>query len=412
MTNDLSVERKPVDSGLDTFCFSHLRWDFVYQRPQHLMSRFATRGRVFFVEEPMPADGEPRLEMLDRGNNVFVVQPHLPQGLNADEVMPRLIAEFAAAQGVTKAIAWFYTPMMLEWKRELTPLAIVYDCMDELANFKGAPPELIPREQELFKTADIVFTGGHSLYEAKRTQHSNVHAFPSSIDAAHFSKAFEIEGDIPEHLEIPAPRVGFAGVIDERLDIELLAEVADLRPDLSFVMVGPVVKISEADLPRRDNIFYVGGQDYARLPEFMAGWEVGLMPFALNESTRFISPTKTPEYLAAGLPVVSTPITDVVRPYGVEGYVHIASNAQEFADAITAALSEDRERRLARVRELLAGMSWAKTFSEMSAIIDKAVAQNQAGHGASSSTADSDTGGVRAGTVSALASPPVPEPAA
>jgi glycosyltransferase involved in cell wall biosynthesis len=370
---DLSNSSSLEQDRLDTFVFSHLRWDFVYQRPQHLMSRFASLGRVFFIEEPMPTDGEAHLDVSAREGNVFVVRSMLPEGSNSDEAVPQMIGELAREQGSERYIAWFYTPMMMEWKRELKPAAIVYDCMDELSLFKGAPPELMGRERELFSVADAVFTGGRSLYEAKREQHKNVHAFPSSIDAAHFATAMEFDSPAAEQAQIGHPIVGFAGVIDERLDLGLLAQVADMRPDMNFVMVGPVVKISEDDLPRRDNIHYLGGQDYKRLPEFMSGWDVAMMPFALNDSTKFISPTKTPEYLAAGLPVVSTPIVDVVRPYGVEGYVHIASNAEEFSKAIDAALSEDRDRRLARVRMLMADMSWDKTFREMKAIVDKAI---------------------------------------
>jgi UDP-galactopyranose mutase len=262
--------------------------------------------------------------------------------------------------------------MMLGWSRHLTPTAVVYDCMDELSAFKNAPRELIDNEEELMTLADHVFTGGRSLYEAKRERHESVHCFPSSIDVAHFSKARDVKEDPEDQKAIPHPRIGFFGVIDERSDLVLLKKIAELRPDWHFVMIGPVVKINDADLPRAGNIHYLGGKNYNELPEYVGGWDVAMMPFALNESTRFISPTKTPEYLAAGLPVVSTPVRDVVRPYGEEGLVQIASTPEEFVEAIENAMGEDADERDRRVGEFLADMSWDKTYRLMAELLDKA----------------------------------------
>ena len=227
--------------------------------------------------------------------------------------------------------------MMLGWARNLEPRAVVYDCMDQLSAFKDAPPELIHREKALFEKTDLVFTGGRSLYEAKRHEHSSVHAFPSSIDKEHFAQALTIRNGVSEQSEMAHPRVGFIGVVDERADLDLLAAVADLLPQVNFIMVGPIVKIEESSLPRRTNIHYLGQKNYVELPAVLAGWDVAMMPFALNESTRYISPTKTPEFLAAGLPVVSTPIADVVEPFGNQGLVRIASTPQDFAECISAA---------------------------------------------------------------------------
>ncbi|MFN2502086.1 MAG: glycosyltransferase, partial [Pyrinomonadaceae bacterium] len=284
-----------------------------------------------------------------------------------------LLRNLVEENNITNYIAWFYTPMMLDWSRWLSPKAVIYDCMDELSHFRNAPPELCSLERELFERADLVFTGGQSLYEAKRVQHHSVYAFPSSIDTKHFSRAQEINEEFPDHAGIPHPRVGFVGVIDERLDIPLLAEIADKRPNISFVMVGPVVKISEDDLPRRNNIYYLGQKAYEKLPAILSGWDVAMMPFALNNATKFISPTKTPEYLAAGLPVVSTPITDVVQPYGERSLVHIASTAEEFVRAIDQAHKQDSEERRSRVRSFLADMSWDKTYNSMSELIQQVV---------------------------------------
>ena len=235
------------------------------------------------------------------------------------------------------------------------------------------------REAELFGLADLVFTGGRSLYEVKRGQHDAVYCFPSSIDVAHFARALEDNpsAEPDDQKNIARPRIGFFGVIDERTDIELLREMADLRPDLHFVMIGPVVKISEDDLPKAENIHYLGGKSYDELPDYIASWDVAMMPFALNESTRFISPTKTPEYLAAGKPVVSTPIRDVVRPYGEAGLVRIAGTPEQFARAIDEALNEDASERRRNAKEFLDTMSWDKTYEAMSELIDEAIAANQ-----------------------------------
>jgi UDP-galactopyranose mutase len=328
----------PEIPNYDLVCLSHLRWDFVYQRPQHLLSRFARERRVFFVEEPIFTDEPSRLDMSAREDNLFVVVPHLNHAeageRSAENLIREQLDEMFDERAIKDFILWYYTPMAVSFTDHLHPQAIVYDCMDELSMFKNAPPQLIKNEAKLFEKADVVFTGGQSLYEAKRHQNPNVWAFPSSIDTAHFNKARKITADeTPDQKEIPRPRLGYAGVIDERIDIELLREIAEKRPAWQIVMLGPVVKIDEADLPRPGNIHYLGMKDYKELPEYIAGWDVALMPFALNDSTRFISPTKTPEYLAAGKPVVSTAIRDVVRPYGEQNLVAIAKNADEFIEA-------------------------------------------------------------------------------
>jgi UDP-galactopyranose mutase len=372
-TTFMTTKSSLTSTSYDLICFSHLRWDFVYQRPQHLLSRFSRGHRVFFIEEPIFGDDGPRIDVSERGNGLHVVVPRLPNGTDADAVMPDLVHGLSSEEKVGECVAWFYTPMMLRWADHLQPAAIVYDCMDELSMFKGAPLRLIDREKELFERADLVFTGGQSLFEAKRGEHPAVYAFPSSIDVKHFEQALSIEDEPDDQRNISRPRIGFCGVIDERTDINLLDRISVLRPDWHFVMVGPVVKIDENDLPRRDNIHYLGGKKYDELPAYMGGWDVAMMPFAMNDSTRFISPTKTPEYLAAGRPVVSTPIRDVVRPYGDKGLVHIASTAEEFVNAIETAMSENVDEKRAAAREFLATMSWDKTQNAMADLVDEAV---------------------------------------
>ncbi|MEA2603279.1 MAG: hypothetical protein QOF89_4271 [Acidobacteriota bacterium] len=379
------------DRRQDVVCLSHLRWDFVYQRPQHLMSRFARHRRVFFFEEPIweeRSEGLPRLEVGERPGGVRVAIPHLPYGLSpeaAEEAQRDLLHGLLEDHEVTDYVLWYYTPMALGYSSGLVPAAVVYDCMDELSLFRGAPPALLERESRLLALADLVFTGGQSLYEAKRDRHPAVHAFPSSIEADHFGRARAPQPDPADQADVPRPRLGYFGVIDERIDLDLLAAVADLRPDWHLVMVGPVVKIDPESLPRRANLHYLGMKDYAELPAYLAGWDAALMPFADNESTRFISPTKTPEYLAGGRPVVSTPVRDVVRPYGEMGLVEIAGEPAAFAAAVERALGRhgeggtEREAWLARVDDLLSRGSWSRTWEQMSDLIDAAAESRRGG---------------------------------
>ncbi len=372
-----------VKNQTDLVCFSHLRWDFVYQRPQHLLSRAALDRRVYFIEEPIFVNGSVRHEIHERDNGVRLVVPYLPEGLRSDVAIEAMMKEMTLRLFQQEAIAdyvfWYYTPMALMFTEHLKPQASVYDCMDELSAFKGAPTRLQDYEKQLFQMVDLVFTGGQSLYEAKRQQHPAVHAFPSSIDVDHFRQGRSAQTDPPDQKDIPFPRLGFFGVIDERFDIALLDEAASLRPDWHFVMIGPVVKVDPATLPQRPNIHYLGSKKYAELPRYLAGWDVALLLFARNEATRFISPTKTPEYLAAGKPVISTSIRDVVRPYGDMGLVQIADTAAELVAAAEKLMSDATgdQAWLQQVDNFLIGMSWDRTWSEMSRLLAYAVQTNQ-----------------------------------
>jgi len=362
----------------DLVCFSHLRWDFVYQRPQHLLSRCAKDRRVFFVEEPIFGNGSMRLEMREADAGVHVVVPHLPDGLRSEiainAVMREMTRQLFIDHDIDEYIFWYYTPMALNFTDHFNPVASVYDCMDELSAFKGAHSNLPMLEKQLFRHVDLVFTGGQSLYEAKCDQHPSVHAFPSSIDASHFGKARNINEDPEDQAHIPHPRLGFFGVIDERFDSELLDQVATMRPDWHFVVIGPIVKIDPATLPNHPNIHYLGGKKYQELPEYLAGWDIALLLFARNESTRFISPTKTPEYLAAGKPVISTSIRDVVRPYGELKLVEIADSPDQFIKAAEKILAKTgRTEWLARVDSFLEHISWDKTWNQMSNLIDNVI---------------------------------------
>ena len=344
------------------------------------MSRFAAARPVFYWEEPVHGDFEPEARRTTCARTgVHVITPHLPAGLDpeAEDVLLRaLIHQFAA--GLGPVIRWYYTPMMLAFSDDLQAACTVYDCMDELSAFRFAPPQLLTLEQQLLDAADIVFTGGFSLYEAKKDRHPNIHPFPSSVDRAHFLQAREDLDTPVDQRPIRGPLLGYYGVIDERMDLDLLAAVADARPDWSLVMVGPVVKIEPADLPRRPNLHFLGGKSYDELPSYLSGWDVALMPFAINESTRFISPTKTPEYLAGGKPVVSTPITDVIRHYGDLQGVAIAATPEAFIAACDTALALPPEGEwLAEVDVKLAHLSWDTTFARMSGMVELAIDGHQ-----------------------------------
>jgi hypothetical protein len=353
---------------MDIVALSHLRWDFVYQRPQHLLSRAARRHRVLFVEEAVAGESFGLAEEA-HGPSLTVVRPTVPATMGPDE------AELAIAAAVRdlvetwrrdELVVWHYSVMAEPISRALDPDVIVFDCMDELSAFRGAPPGLVARERALLSRADLVFTGGHSLWEAKRRLHPEVHAFPSSVDRAHFESA-RMPHPEPETLAgIGRPRLAYAGVIDERIDLGLIEAVAEAGLG-EVVLIGPIAKIDPADVPSGPRIHLLGMRSYNELPALFSHVDVGLMPFALNEATRFISPTKTPEYLAAGLPVVSTPITDVVRTYGDLGMVQIAAGPDAFVAACRTALQRRRE--LDAADELLAGMSWDATWTAMERLI-------------------------------------------
>jgi glycosyltransferase involved in cell wall biosynthesis len=370
-----------MKQNLDIVCLSHLRWGFVYQRPNHIMSRFALDRRVFFIEEPVfDNDGGECIEVVRSERNLFICTPHLSKRnpREADQTVRHLLDTLFASNRVQNPVLWFYTPMALPHVECKSASLVVYDCMDELSAFQAAPKELLHREQQLLVQANVVFTGGASLYEAKRHRHPSVHAFPSSVDASHFRAARNRLADPADQAKISVPRIGFFGVIDERLDLDLLQRVARERPHYQYVLVGPVVKIDPQSLPRLPNVHYLGSKSYAELPLYLSGWDVAMMPFALNEATRFISPTKTLEYLAAGKPVISTAIRDVVDLYGRADLVQIA-NAETFATAIDRALDSKNRRasHLAKCDDLLAQTSWDSTVASMLTELNRALGKSK-----------------------------------
>jgi len=363
-------------------CLSHLRWDFVYQRPQHLLTRFSDMFNTYFLEEPMhDAKGKAYLDLFKRLPNLWVVVPHIPSGLSKAEeklVMKQLMDDFMEDEDGDDFLFWYYTPMALSFTEQLNPGLVVYDCMDELSLFKNAPAELKDLEKRLMAKSDVVFTGGHSLYEAKKHQHANIYPFPSSIDKSHFVKARTNKVQPADQAQVSGIKLGFYGVIDERFDITLIKAIADARPNWSFMLIGPVLKINRKLLPQNENIHYLGQKTYEQLPAYLSGWDVALIPFMLNDSTRFISPTKTPEYLAAGKPVVSTAIRDVVNPYGKNKLVHIGYTAEDFIEAIELELNNKNNKQwLSKVDSFLSKNSWNTTCASMITCIQNSIKDKQ-----------------------------------
>ena len=364
--------------------FSHLRWAFVFQRPQHLLTRISRNHRVVYVEEPVRTAGPAWLKCTAVTSSLTVLVPHTPcdaPGFHDDQlpILQQLIAEYVDRERIADHVAWLYTPMALPLLAPLNSRVVVYDCMDELAAFDYAPRQLQQRESALFRRADLVITGGPALFDAKRGRHPNVHLLASSVDSRHFApqnlerggardrEVQEIQGSTPR------PRVGFFGVIDERLDVELIGKLARSHPEWQVVMVGPVVKIDPRSLPDEPNILWTGMQPYERLPYFLDGWDLCLMPFAINRATQFISPTKTLEYFAGQRPVVSTPVRDVVRLYGEA--LDIGAG-DDFIRAFERALSRsecERAQRLESMERIVAQSSWDVSALRVQALIEQAM---------------------------------------
>lgn len=401
-TGNTSLPARPVSPDADLICLSHLRWNFVFQRPQHLMSRYAIARRVYFVEEPIFHDAATSATVtIEAHGNLMVVVPQLPSRFTSAQAIAAqraLLNQLIANERMERYVLWYYTPGALRFSDHLDPEAIVYDCMDELSAFKNADPELPSLERTLMRRAHLVLTGGQSLYEAKKHLHRNIHALPSSVDVEHFATARRLKTEPADQQGIARPRLGFFGVLDERLDTHLLEGIASARPDWQLVMLGPVVKIDPADLPRRPNIHYLGAKSYTELPRYIAGWDVALILFARNEATRYISPTKTPEYLAAGRPVVSTSIRDVVNPYGELGLVRIADAVPDFVRACEGALAEDAAARRARADAYLRNTSWDRTWSKTALLLKAATAPQPAREQRDTrTTTDSGTAGLSLG---------------
>jgi glycosyltransferase involved in cell wall biosynthesis len=374
----MALSNKPTSinnlpENFDLVVFSHLRWEFVTQRPQHLISRLAQKHKVLFVEEPIPVNdsqAKGTANLLSVTPNLTVLQPKIDTPLQIDDLLP-IVEKTLKSKGISLPVVWFYSAAFVDILKGLKHSLVVYDCMDELTAFKGASKELKLQEKKLLSVANLVFTGGKSLYESKKKFHDNVHCFPSSVDRSHFEKVLADETQLPaDIISVPQPIAGYYGVIDERIDLDLLSQIADLRADISFVMIGPVVKIDPESLPKKKNIYYLGGKPYGHLPNYLKAFQIATMPFALNESTKFISPTKTLEFMAALKPIISTSIYDVKRDYS--DVLEIITNAQEFSKAIDKYLAEtdnEKKNRENKFSQILEQTSWDQTAGSMEKLI-------------------------------------------
>ena len=349
----------------DMIVFCHLRWQFVYQRPQHIISRMAKEFKVLLIEEPIGFNDEE-----ENSAQINIITPHLhvlQPKVRSIEAIAKILPKYISNQKVP--IGWFYSASFSPLLQELQFETVIYDCMDELSLFKGAPQQLIDQEKFLLSNADIVFTGGKSLYESKKVMHNKVYCFPSSVDERHFAKALNGIA-IPEDIaNIKSPIIGYFGVIDERIDLDLIGESAQKMPDVSFVMIGPLAKIDDADLPKSENIHYLGMKTYNELPGYLKAFDIAMMPFALNDATKFISPTKTLEYMAAGKPIISTKIKDVVRDY--ENCVKLVETSDDFCKAVSEIAKTDLTAIRNSYGNILKNTSWDTTAAKMNTIIKK-----------------------------------------
>jgi glycosyltransferase involved in cell wall biosynthesis len=371
---------------------SHLCWDWVWQRPQQFLSRLSQGHRILFVEtigpDPELASPHVRFRTVSEYPNVTVLRLQFPSwrwgdGAYIDQERFRIVSEFVSAGPVAGSfenpVQWFYDPMAVAaFSGRMGEILTVYDCMDELSKFRFAPPEIHSREAALLALADVVFTGGRKLFESKSRFHDNCHFYGCGVDCNHFGSARKADTKVPEDLaSLKGPVFGYFGVIDERLDYDLIAALADANPEGSVAMVGPVMKVDPASLPKRPNLHWLGQRSYADLPAICKGFDVCLMPFALNEATEFINPTKTLEYMATGRPIVSTAVTDVVRNFGE--IVSVAHSTQEFIERCAKCSKEADAEIISRGLTTASRNSWDSIVAELeghiqTAILKKAIA--------------------------------------
>lgn len=375
----------PLSASSPIIVHCHLRWDGVWQRPQQILSRMARTRRIVFIEEPIFApDRQPHL-VVREANGVTVVQPHVPP---QEEHLPRvsaanqrairgLLAPYLREQGLTMAIRWHYAPMATYLGDLAQDELVIYDCMDELSAFKGAPAELVDRERELMSQAAVMFTGGLSMWQNKSRDHDNCHRFDSGVDVAHFQTATDPETQIPDDArDLPHPVLGYYGVIDERMDYDAIRALSEAFPDGTILLIGPITKVDPAELPRADNIVYLGQRGYDDLPRYLKAFDVALVPFADNPATRFLSPTKTLEYFAGLRPVVSSPVRDVVENYA--DIVRIARSPKEYVAAVLAALTEDNTTRAKMGLSKAQEKTWDAIVEQMEALMADAEASRGA----------------------------------
>jgi glycosyltransferase involved in cell wall biosynthesis len=375
-----------IDSNYPIIVHCHLRWEGVWQRPQQFLSRLSKRHEILFVEGPLLHDSnEPphyTLKSAPEHPAITIMQTHFPSsrfqdGQWVDEKRLELLKE--ALNGPLKGkfnrpIQWFYDPMAAPAHMgKVNDIAIVYDCMDELSQFRFAPPEIITRERQLLANADVVFAGGRKMCESKSRYNRNCHFYGCGVDVKHFSRARLPETQIPEDVSFGEGQLvlGYFGVVDERLDYDLIAKLADANASWHIAMIGPTCKVDPAALPQRPNIHWLGRREYAQLPEYTKGFDVSLMPFALNEATEYINPTKALEYMATGRPIVSTAVPDVVSNFNT--VVKIARTPEEFVEMCSTECLEPDEAAVARGIQMAADNQWDSIVQKLEGHIDDAL---------------------------------------
>jgi glycosyltransferase involved in cell wall biosynthesis len=361
----------------DLIVLSHVRWTDAWQRPHHVVSRLARERRTWFVEGPSPGGHQPpRLVTLADGDvtRAWLEPPPTGEG-DGDAAGPETVETYrrllpglvGPADG--DRVVWLCTPLALDIAGALDPTVLVYDvAIDELLSLRGVPQGVALAQKEALARADVVFTASPSLHRSVIEQgRPDAHLAPGGVDPAHFAAARRPRTDRGR------PVAGYVGPIDERIDVALVAALATALADWEIRIVGPVGGIDPAALPRAANITYPGPVPYAALPEVMADLDVAVMPLAVGAAPRSTNPTTALEHLAAGLPVVTTPVPDVVTQFGT--IVDVADDAGAFALACVRALGQSRRRHRNRVAQLLRRHDWDAVTAGMAAVVHDAGTQ-------------------------------------
>jgi len=353
---------------------------------------------VLFVETigPDPNLVAPHVRLMEKNAecpNVTRIRLQFPcwrwgDGKYVDRMRRELVQEALRgplAGQFENAVQWFYDPMAFSaFAGKMGEIATVYDCMDEHSKFNEAHPELSRRETELLRKADVVFTGGRKLWEAKRQHNPNCHFYGCGVDVEHFGRALDAETAIPQDIKaLGRPVLGYFGVVDERMDYELIAKLADANPKWSLAIIGPVLKVPQHQLPRRPNIHWLGPRDYSQLPAYCKGFDLCLMPFALNAATEYINPTKALEYMATGRMIVSSAVPDVVSNFS--SVVKVAQSHSSFIDLCRGAIEKPEPGLIERGLKMAAGNTWESIVAKLEGHVADALAAKRAGKNGRSS---------------------------
>ena len=387
------TDRQQADRANDDctgiICLSHLKWErTLFQRPQQLMQQMSHRRKVLYVavcglREFLAALLRGRIRELYGRHNENLTYLNLPHllffsrlpliGPLASWLTASALKALARRRGLGEATLWLYFPRFVESLKHFPHRQLVYDCMDFFEGFSSTDAGIRDDEQRLLRQADLVFTGGKSLQRAREGVNPRTYCFPSGVEFEHFHQAAQTATAIPEDIQrLPRPILGYFGAVDERIDFALLASVCRQRPQWSVVLLGP--RIMQQPLPESlPNFHYLGKKDYGQLPHYLKAFDVCLMPFVISELTQRISPTKTPEYLAGGKPVVSTAIPDVVADYS--DLVRIAQTPEEFIamteEALSASGSDTGAELQQQFQEKAKAKSWSWIADEMERLFDQ-----------------------------------------